>query len=135
SERMQSKQRVTCESQQREFRRSDCRNDCTREVYFDGESIKMCKCACGDFSFITDTNGGQQSSKEHRQTQSGFFTKTSIPDNWENFPTQSPICDGNDGISSRLDGITFSSWKNESIKAGGNAIVPQVVLQIFKAIQ
>lgn len=54
---------------------------------------------------------------------------------WDNFPTQSPICDGNDGFSARLDGITFSKWRNESIKAGGNAIVPQVALQIFKAIQ
>jgi DNA (cytosine-5)-methyltransferase 1 len=48
---------------------------------------------------------------------------------WKNFPTQSPICDGNDGISARLDGITFSKWRNESIKAGGNAIVPNVVFQ------
>jgi DNA (cytosine-5)-methyltransferase 1 len=54
---------------------------------------------------------------------------------WQNFPTVAPICDGNDGLSNRLDGITFSKWRNESIKAGGNAIVPQVVLQIFKAIE
>ena len=54
---------------------------------------------------------------------------------WQNFPTQSPICNGNDGISNRLDSITFSKWRAESIKAGGNAIVPQVVLQIFKAIE
>jgi DNA (cytosine-5)-methyltransferase 1 len=54
---------------------------------------------------------------------------------WENFPTVSPICDGNDGISDRLDSITFPKWRNESIKAGGNAIVPQVVLQIFKTIE
>ena len=54
---------------------------------------------------------------------------------WESFPTVSPICNGNDGISYRLDGITFSKWRNESIKAGGNAIVPQVAYQIFKAIQ
>jgi DNA (cytosine-5)-methyltransferase 1 len=53
---------------------------------------------------------------------------------WEQFPTQSPVCDGNDGISTRLDGITFPKWRNESIKAGGNAIVPQVAYQIFKAI-
>jgi len=51
------------------------------------------------------------------------------------FPTQSPICIGNDGISDRLDSITFPKWRNESIKAGGNAIVPQVVYQIFKAIE
>ena len=39
------------------------------------------------------------------------------------------------GLPPRLDGITFPKWRNESIKAGGNAIVPQVVLQIFKAIE
>jgi DNA (cytosine-5)-methyltransferase 1 len=49
--------------------------------------------------------------------------------------TQSPVRDGNDGFSTRLDGITFSKWRNESIKAGGNAIVPGVAYQIFKAIQ
>ena len=54
---------------------------------------------------------------------------------WENFPTQSPVCNGDDGISTELDGITFSKWRNESIKAGGNAIVPQVAFQIFKAIE
>jgi len=54
---------------------------------------------------------------------------------WDNFPTQSPICSRDDGIPGGLDGITFSKWRNESIKAYGNAIVPQVALQIFKAIQ
>jgi DNA (cytosine-5)-methyltransferase 1 len=34
-----------------------------------------------------------------------------------------------------LDSITFPKWRNESIKAGGNAIVPQVVYQIFKTIE
>ena len=51
------------------------------------------------------------------------------------FPSVSPLCIGNDGLSERLDGITFSHWRNESIKAGGNAIVPQVAHQIFKSIQ
>jgi len=53
---------------------------------------------------------------------------------WETFPTESPICTGDDGISNGLDGITFSKWRKESIKAGGNAIVPHVALNIFKAI-
>ena len=53
---------------------------------------------------------------------------------FKNFPTVAPICDGDDGLSGRLDSITFSKWRKESIKAGGNAIVPQVVYQIFKAI-
>lgn len=54
---------------------------------------------------------------------------------WENFPTQSPICSGNDGVSDQLDGITFSKWRGESLKAYGNAIVPQVAFEIFKVIQ
>ncbi len=54
---------------------------------------------------------------------------------WEVFPTQSPLCSRNDGLSSQLSGITFSKHRNESIKAYGNAIVPQAAYQIFKAIQ
>ncbi|CAB4152783.1 Dcm Site-specific DNA methylase [uncultured Caudovirales phage] len=54
--------------------------------------------------------------------------------NFEMFPTQPPICGGNDGLPKELDGITFSKWRQESIKAYGNAIVPQVVYQIFKSI-
>jgi DNA (cytosine-5)-methyltransferase 1 len=55
--------------------------------------------------------------------------------NWHDFPTQSPVCSRNDGFSGRLDGITFPKWRNESIKAAGNAIVPQVAYQIFKTIE
>lgn len=54
---------------------------------------------------------------------------------WQNFPTQSPICSENDGFPGELDGITFPKWRNESIKAYGNAVVPVLVYQIFKAIQ
>jgi DNA (cytosine-5)-methyltransferase 1 len=55
--------------------------------------------------------------------------------NFQNFPTEYPICSGNDGISQRLDGVTFSKWRAESIKGYGNAVVPQVVYQIFKTIE
>jgi DNA (cytosine-5)-methyltransferase 1 len=57
------------------------------------------------------------------------------PDTWQNFPTQPPICGGDDGLPCELDGITFPKWRAESIKAYGNAIVPQVAYQIFQAIQ
>jgi DNA (cytosine-5)-methyltransferase 1 len=53
---------------------------------------------------------------------------------WQNFPTQSPICSGDDGLPTELDGITFSKWRNESIKGYGNAIVPQIALQLFQII-
>lgn len=53
---------------------------------------------------------------------------------FDNFPTQSPVCGGDDGLPSELDGITFSKWRNESIKGFGNAVVWQVVFEIFSAI-
>jgi DNA (cytosine-5)-methyltransferase 1 len=39
------------------------------------------------------------------------------------------------GISGRLDGITFSKWINESNGSYGNAVCPPLVFQIFKAIE
>jgi DNA (cytosine-5)-methyltransferase 1 len=53
---------------------------------------------------------------------------------WENFPTQSPVCGGDDGLPTELDGITFSKWRAESIKGYGNAIVPQIAHQLFQII-
>ena len=53
---------------------------------------------------------------------------------WEAFPTQPPVCGGDDGIPRTLDSISFPKWRNESIKAYGNAIVPQVAYQLFKTI-
>ena len=76
-------------------------------------------------------NGGR---KDNRLRKSRFNDENSQRNNWKNFPTQSPICGGDDGLSSELDGITFSKWRNESIKGYGNAIVPQVAYQIFKVI-
>jgi DNA (cytosine-5)-methyltransferase 1 len=77
------------------------------------------------------------SDNEVNTSQGGFdaFNDISKICDWKRFPTVSPVCNGDDGISNRLDSITFSKWRKESIKAGGNAIVPQVVYQIFKAIE
>lgn len=54
---------------------------------------------------------------------------------WQQFPTKPPVCSRNDGISDGLVGIAFSKHREKSIGAYGNAIVPQVALQIFKTIQ
>ena len=53
------------------------------------------------------------------------------------FPTQSPICSRDDGLSARLDAhaISFSKWRAESVAAYGNAWVPQVAYEIFQAIE
>lgn len=56
---------------------------------------------------------------------------------WKNFPTQSPVCRGNDGLPFNVGDLTipFTKWRQESVKGYGNAIVPQVILEIFKAIE
>ena len=85
----------------------------------------------------TKSEGLERQRGKKLQKTNGRFTNICGKygkNNWNNFPTQSPICCGNDGISNRLDGITFSKWRAESIKAYGNAWVPQVAFEIFKAI-
>lgn len=89
----------------------------------------------GKMEFTSDSDGIRLRRQGDWIRKSRFFDKEGKAGNWKNFPTVSPICSGDDGISDRLDSITFSKWRNESIKAGGNAIVPQVVYQIFKAIE
>ena len=85
----------------------------------------------GNVADTTSTRRGE----DNGERKSRFNDQKSSPNDWDNFPTQSPICGGDDGVPTELDGITFSKWRNESIKAYGNAIVPQVAYEIFKAIQ
>jgi DNA (cytosine-5)-methyltransferase 1 len=84
---------------------------------------------------VADTNGIGLWGKGDRIRESKFNGKNYARNNWENFPTQSPVCGGDDGISHGLDNITFPKWRNESIKGYGNAVVPQVVYRIFKTIE
>jgi DNA (cytosine-5)-methyltransferase 1 len=87
--------------------------------------------------FTTDSENARLSpcTERPRQEQSRRRDEPMRARQWQGFPTESPVCSGDDGLPSELDGITFSKWRNESIKAYGNAIVPQVVYQIFKAIE
>jgi len=75
---------------------------------------------------ITVGNGELERNRFAERNKSGL---------WNTFPTQPPVCSRDDGISSDLVGITVSKHRSESIKAYGNAIVPQVAFEIFKAIE
>jgi len=89
---------------------------------------------CNGFQGGLSTNfDKQQSSKEKYVEEHLPFTGQGIP--FSKFPTESPICGGNDGLPQQLDGITFSKWRAESIKGYGNAIVPQIAYEIFKQIE
>jgi len=135
--RMQSEQRELSEQGQREFR---------------GINSAM---GCG---YASNTSGPRQQkqnlSKEPAEQRYNTRGDNAPGADWQNFPTQSPVCDGDDGISADLvrymlrtggDCYTeeeaekeakriISKVRAEGIKAGGNAIVHQVALQIFKSI-
>lgn len=83
----------------------------------------------------SDTVSLGQWREANRKGKAKQFDQNSTESFWNNFPTESPICGRNDGLSSKLDGITLSKFRRESIKAFGNAIVPQLAYQIFKSIQ
>jgi DNA (cytosine-5)-methyltransferase 1 len=75
-----------------------------------------------------------ESERKTQRERSSFADKFKT-NGWSRFPTKPPICGGDDGLPRELDNITFPKWRQESIKAYGNAIVPQVAHQIFKTIQ
>jgi DNA (cytosine-5)-methyltransferase 1 len=113
-------------------------------IVSDTESSSEGECKCGQgkgksgrchCKTTSNTNSGRFTRKEHREKKSGQYSQESLPKWFQDFPTQSPVCSGDDGLPNKLDGITFPKWRNESIKAYGNAIVPQVAYQIFKAIE
>lgn len=56
---------------------------------------------------------------------------------WRKVATSTCNARMDDGLSREVDGISYSfaKWRNESIKAYGNAIVPQVAMEIFRAIK
>lgn len=99
--------------------RSDIKNNSGKQVFTDTECIgspgsggaiePVCETTCRDWkaSWSFDDGG---------------------------WPNESPICSGINGVPTGLDGITFSDWAQETMNAAGNAIVPQVAMQIFSAI-
>jgi len=111
-------------------------NEWEKHIPYNGEKIWNQFTTDGKQSNVANTKSiRRENALEDGQLDRERFRKSYQRGTWDSFPSVSPICTGDDGISDRLDGITFSKWRNESIKAAGNAIVPQVVYQIFKAIQ
>ena len=85
---------------------------------------------------IKNSNGRRlEFTLENKKLERERIGKSNKRNFWNSFPSQSAICGGDDGLPKELDNITFPKWRNESIKAYGNAIVPQVAYEIFKTIQ
>jgi DNA (cytosine-5)-methyltransferase 1 len=95
---------------------------------------------------VTYSNSKRLEELKHQQRSMGEKNKRKqtrrinddyLQSNWANFPTQSPVCRGNDGLPFDVGDLTipFTKWRQESVKGYGNAIVPQVIFEIFKAIE
>ena len=96
-------------------------------------------CKDGEDEYPSNTNsklleGGNADGEEGRSFQKRAIELSGLPRDWEVFPTKSPVCGRDDGISFGLDPKTFPRWRRESLKALGNALVPQVIYEIYKSI-
>ena len=124
----------------RKFRLEQCKNSRQMErgqgeVSENGSEFTLQPKTDGNTFNATNTkNERLERLRGEKERYSKFYRGQNGLQKWENFPTQSAICGGDDGLSRELDGITFPKWRNESLKAYGNAIVPQVAYQIFKSI-
>ena len=128
----------------REFSGTNLFNDVTNSISFggrendrftNGESNVINENGKTRNATYTNFTGTQKQHIPTKSKEQKSFSRASFERrDFSRFPTKSPICGGDDGLPRELDGITFSKWRNESIKAYGNAIVPQVAYQIFKTI-
>lgn len=75
-------------------------------------------------------------SDNERLSTIGITDRVSSAERWKDFPTQPPVCRGNDGLPFNVDNLTipYGKWRKESIKTYGNAIVPQIAMKIFEII-
>lgn len=71
--------------------------------------------------------GGNEEESETPERHVSSCDSWHVQSYWQDFPTQPPLRDGDDGIPSRL--------VRSAIEAGGNAVVPALVFEIFKAIE
>lgn len=102
-------------------------NDCrSRQVYEEVQSKKS------DGAKFNRIGSKRHAAKKVRKRFRGGC------DAFKGFPKSQPtICRGDDGLPFNVDHLTISErrWRKESIKAYGNAWVPQIAFEIFKAIE
>jgi DNA (cytosine-5)-methyltransferase 1 len=115
-------------------RRAGCEVSAGRDEFAGASKRNATNANCAG---VSRQSANSSTSKETRQGGQGIASAGDFGGfgGWQEFPTQSPVCGGDDGLPAELDGITFPKWRANSIKAYGNAIVPQVAYQIFDTIK
>lgn len=81
--------------------------------------------------FVEVRNGETEVGRERKDERVESFYR---PRDWRLFPSVSPVCGRDDGLSGWLDGITFSKWRKETIKSYGNAWCVPVAYEIFRIL-
>ncbi len=100
--------------------------NCKNDIYT-GTRWKYSQCNTEKIdSFATSANGIW--CNETEKPPANQYGYNQVP-NWDDWPTEPQVFGRNDGLPKILDGITFPAWRTDSIKAYGNAIVPQVALE------
>lgn len=93
------------------------------------------ECLRRNESRVHDGRSEEPSQAQRRQEQPIGADRPQ--DWWRFFPTQPPVCGGDDGLPGFVDSLTipFNKWRQESVKGYGNAWMPQVAYEIFRAIE
>ena len=116
-----------------------CRRRIKRHKSFNMEAIRDRIEPNGLSRFTSDTECERQQGSRWSERQMHTKAFGNRETSWTNtdggWPTQPPVRRGDDGFSERLGDITISRWRKESIKAYGNAIVPQIAFELFSVIE
>lgn len=94
-------------------------------------------CECGERLRPEQSEAGRAAQVESGRRGCEGRSEYRLGERWANFPSVSPVHRGNDGLPFDVDRLTlsFGKWRTEALKAYGNAIVPQVMYEIFRAIE
>ena len=88
----------------------------------------------------TSNSQSRQSGKQTKQEGREGFSRRDWERDWKEVAFERCVCELDDGISRRMvrlpDGtkISYAKWRQEGLKSFGNAIVPQVAINILRGI-
>lgn len=91
------------------------------------------------FATNPDSFGSKGGMYSHESQETGEYTcllnSCSSENFWQEFTIESALCGKDDGLPRGLLTIPFSKWRHSAVKSLGNSVVPQVVLEIYRAIE
>ena len=110
---------------------NDVQSEVADGTWTDGDGL------LGTSSNAKSTGSTGQLLGQQTQIQSDRQDRRICKPDFADFPTQSPVCSRDDGLPFDVADLTipFPQWRSKSIEALGNAWVPQVAYEIFKAIE